>query len=316
MAPRSVGYSVGNVRVKENSLLGREQFERLLSCGSERELLIRLREFGYPDSAGADELLREETANLRSYVLEVAPDPSLYDVFLIPRDFSNAKSAIKGVLGARAYRHLLRDGTVSGEAVAAAVEERDFSSLPEHLAGAVSGAYTLLAETGDPQLCDGALDRAAGEAVIDSARARRLPVLTKYCETEVYYRDIKAALRAAAAGKPRVFLVDTLTRRELCPREELIAAALAGTDAVLAFLGKSGHAGAAAAFGESPASFERYVEGELLDIAGRAASVTMGEEVLLGYYFRKSAELRTLRTIAVGVRAGQSAEAIRGRVRI
>lgn len=311
MPRRSVGFSVGSVRAKETALFRREEAEQLLGLKGDGETVRFLREHGYGTAAEAypdsDGLINAERDKLWDYALSVAARPELFDIFLEKRDFHNAKTVIKGVLGGKDYEHLLMRGTVGGGLTEKAVKERSFGILPDFLAAPSERAYALLAETGDPQLCDGILDRACYERRISSAARYKIAMLKSYTETEAAFVNIKIALRAAKTGKSERFLEDVIIPCARFPEKELIAAARSGEDEVLQLLASKDDlqgAAAADAYKKSPSAFEGFVDAALLNIARESDRITAGEEVLAGYVLKKEAELQTVRMIAVCVRSG------------
>ena len=324
MAQKSMAFSVGSIRAKESTLLDQQDLEQLLHAGSEEELLRLLRDKGYGSDMGQEQdteaLLAAERRRLWEEVLALAADPALFDLFRVKQDFHNCRAIVKGILGNRPYAHLLLpDGRAAPEQIEAAVKEQRFATLPDFLRAPVQRAYTLLSETGDPQLSDACLDQAELTCRLCLAAASGKPLLAEYMRAVVFYADVKIALRAARAGKSRTFLEQALVCGDGLPTQQLLTAALSGEDEVLALLAsfeQFGGAGAAEQYKKSPALFEKYADDYALRIAARARRITLGEEVLVGYYLAKEAELGAVQMIAVGVRTGQPPEEIRERLRV
>lgn len=324
MAQKSMAFSVGSVRARESALLTMQDMEQLLHTGSEAELVRMLHDKGYGSATGqetdTDALLAAERDGLWRYVCDLAADPALFDLFRVKQDFHNCKAILKGVLGNRPYEHLLlSNGTVAIEQLETAVKEGRFDALPAFLAEPLQKAYALLSETGDPQLADACLDQAMLSYRLALAMESRKPLLQSYMRATVFYANVKIALRAARAGKNRAFLENALIFCDFMPVSALIDAALSGEGAVLDFLaGFAAFGGAEAAeqYQASPVRFEKYVDDFLLHVASGAKQVTLGEEVLLGYYLAKETELNAVTMIAVGVRTGQAPEEIRERLRV
>lgn len=323
MPQKSVAFSVGSVRAKESTLLNAQDMEQLLNAGSEAEILRFLRDKGYGSVAEQDQnvdaLLAAERDKLWAYIESIAADSARFDIFRIKQDYHNVKTILKGILGNRPYQNLLlAHGTVDPTLIETAVKEQRFALLPAFLKDTVQNAYKLLSETGDPQLADGCVEQAMLAHRLEMAQNSRLPLLQNYMEATVFYADVKIALRAARAQKSRVFLERALVFCDALPVRELLCAALSGEEAVLACLcnfSKYDAAEAAQAYKKSPMQFEKFVDEYLLHIAAGAKYVTLGEEVLLGYYLAKDAELNAVQMIAVGVRTGQAAQEIRERLR-
>lgn len=314
----SYAFACGSVRVQESGLLTAQERETLLSLRTPAQLTAALRDRGYGDAAGQAEgeaLLRQETAKLWAYLHSITPEPSLYDAFLCRQDYHNLKATIKGVLSGRAYAHLLLEPcTLDPALLCQAVENRRFSLLPEPMAAAAEKAYERLAHATDPQGCDSLLDRAAMLAQRQAAKASRVALLEEYIDIQIFYQDVRIALRAARTGKPSAFLQEALCDED----KALIRAAAAGVDEVLDWLERADRHGsrqAAEAYRLSPSQLEKFAEDQAMQCIRRGRYVTLGPEPLLGYLVAKETEIRTMRLLYSGLRAGRGEADIRERMR-
>ena len=319
----SYAFAVGSVRAREGSLLTRQDMEGLMLAGSDRELASLLRDKGYGDPAGrggTEELLREETVRLGDYIWSVAPDKSLFDAFLLRNDIHNAKVALKSTLSGRDAQHLLlAPCTLPPKALYTAAEERRFAALPAWLAGAMERAYDVLAHASDAQLADAVLDRAALSAMLDAAGRTGDPLVEDIVVLQVFYADVKIALRAARTDRRSLFLEEALCPCGGMKPEEWIRALRGGEEEFLALLERQnahGSRGAAEAYRQSPAAFEKWVDDRLMETARRAKSVTLGAAPLVGYLLAKETEIRAVHMLASGIRTGQSADTMRERGRL
>lgn len=322
MPQKSIGFAVGNVRARENSLLTKQNMLQLAAMGSLEEMAAFLRDKGYPDPRGNGEvsaMLRQESEALWQYIFEVAPDRACFDAFLLVQDFHNIKTALKGVFSGKTYTHLLLGpGTVDPQRIAQAVGNKDFALLPDAMAQAAERAYRLLADTHDAQLSDGCLDAALMQAQLQAAEASGMAMLKAYFNASVFYSNAKIALRAARAGKDMAFL-----KLLLCPQpgvnmQTLQSAVLAGAEEVLDWLAgyvQFGGAELAEQYRQSPSLFERYVDDRLLAIAKQGRTVTLGQEPVVGFLLGKLTELRCLEIIACGIKTGRGEAEITGRLR-
>ncbi len=92
------------------------------------------------------------------------------------------------------------------ETIRTAVLENQFEDLPEEMREPAQEAQRVLLQTGDGQLCDVILDRAALDAVYRAGKESGNEFLKLYAELTVACADIKTAVRAARMGKGREFL--------------------------------------------------------------------------------------------------------------
>lgn len=324
MPQKSMAFSVGSVRAKESTLFTVQDIEQLLNSGSEADILRYLRDKGYGSVTNqdmdTDALLAAEREKLWDYVRDLAAEPALFDVFRVKSDYHNIKAVLKGVLGDRPYEELLlKNGTVGPALIETAVKEQRFDILPFFIKDTAREAYKLLSETGDPQLSDGYIEQAMLTYRLQMAEGSRIQLLKEYMQAVVFYANVKVALRAARAGKSRAFLENALVFCDFMPVKELLTATLSGEDSVLNWLlafGAFGAEGATKAYKKSPVQFEKYADDYLMQIAVKSKKITLGEEVLLGYYLAKDTELKTVKIISVGVRTGQDIDEIRERLRV
>lgn len=321
MANQSYAYASGNLRAKEAGFLTNQDLEQMMGQKNIAHLLAFLREKGFGSGGEADveAVLQAETEKLWHTLKGVSPDFSLFAPFLYRYDFHNAKVILKGTLRDRPYGGLLLyPVTVEPSLLENAVKENKFASLPSRMADAMEEAYTLLAQTADPQKSDAVLDKACMAAMREAARDAKVPLLEALINHMVFYADVKIALRAARAGKDKAFLDMALCPCAGVELEELERAALSGMEALLDYLdGKDIYHSREGAekYRENPAAFEKWVEDSAMAIIRRSKQVTMGPEVPLGYLLAKEAEIKAVQMIASGLRAGQDEEKMRRRLR-
>ena len=239
---------------------------------------------------------------------------------MLRNDIHNAKVALKSTLSGRDAQHLLlAPCTLPPKALYTAAEERRFAALPAWLAGAMERAYDVLAHASDAQLADAVLDRAALSAMLDAAGRTGDPLVEDIVVLQVFYADVKIALRAARTDRRSLFLEEALCPCGGMKPEEWIRALRGGEEEFLALLERQnahGSRGAAEAYRQSPAAFEKWVDDRLMETARRAKSVTLGAAPLVGYLLAKETEIRAVHMLASGIRTGQSADTMRARGRL
>ena len=136
---------------------------------------------------------------------------------------------------------------------------------------------------------------------------------------QVFYADVKIALRAARTDRRSLFLEEALCPCGGMKPEEWIRDLRGGEEEFLALLERQnahGSRGAAEAYRQSPAAFEKWVDDRLMETARRAKSVTLGAAPLVGYLLAKETEIRAVHMLASGIRTGQSADTMRERGRL
>lgn len=169
MAKPDYIYAVARIRAKELLCFGSPAMEQLMACKTYEECLRMLNEKGWGNgSAGQtpESLLDGERNKTWEQLRELVEDMSVFDVFLYANDYHNLKAAIKENYapshGADIYSS---NGTIDPAVFRQAADEHDFSVLPAGMRDAAEEAMSVLRETGDGQLCDIIIDKAALNAI-------------------------------------------------------------------------------------------------------------------------------------------------------
>lgn len=321
MPQKSVGFAIGNLRARENKLLRKNDMSQFVAAGSTDELakLLRDKGIGKTETADVPLLLSEETEQMWKYITEYAPDENAFAPFICENDFHNYKAVLKGVIRGREYKDLLiLPASVELSVLEKSVKEKRFDVLPEYMRNSAKEAYDILAKSGDSQLADCIIDAGCMEAQRNLALKSKNLIIKDLITVTVFYKNIKAALRAAKSGRNAQFLDYALTETGVIPKDRLIKAALSGEEEILKLLSKEtnvGGAGAVKAYKKSPGEFEKYADDKLISVAGKCKFVTIGVEPLIGYMLAKKAEIMDLRIVYSGVKTGQAPEKTLERLR-
>ena len=310
----SWGFSVGNVRAREVSLLKKRDLSEMAGCSSEQQLITALSDkgFGGADAKSTEQAVNFETDALWEYVRTTAADFTVFNPFLLDNDYHNLKAVIKGVLSGKEYKNMLLFPTVTDiEVIETAVKEKKFSLLPPYMADDAADGYSLLAATSDVQLVDGILDKSRMKATLSMCQ-KAPEVMSQYIKTKVFFENVKVALRGSKMGKNADFFKKTLYLEQ--GLDSLISAACEGTEAVLEWL-KIRDEGAAESFKLSPSEFEKTADNRLMSVAKRAKFITSGPDVIIGFVLAKLAEIRAVSMIATGIRTETDEDKIRERLR-
>ena len=255
------------------------------------------------------------------YLRRIAPDFGVFAPFLIQNDAHNFKVVLKGTMSARDYYTalLLTPCTVEHKLMIDAVEHRIMKDLPAWLQEPAAMAYDLLAHTGDARAADAVLDKAVMLEMLRQSEGFRSKFLKEYFRTEVFYHNIKIALRGARTGADRHYYKSAMPRFEGFDRDKVVQAALKGHDALVDMLSKLSDYGCKQAmeqYKSSPSAFEKFVDDRLMMLAKESCKRTSeGAEPLLGYYLGEEAQNKVLHIIYSGVKTGADTEIIRERLR-
>ena len=203
-------YAVARIRALETSLLTDAVIEQLLACKTAEQALQLLIEKGWGDASSGndmDAVLSREEEKTWKVIRDVAPDMSVFDVLSYPKLYHNLKAAIKEVCTEVRNPNIFYDDcSIPGEEMLKIIEAREFSKLPGDMGRTAQEAMDILLHTGDGQLCDICIDRAALEAVLAAGRKSGEPIMENYADTTVAIADIKIAVRSQKTGKTADFM--------------------------------------------------------------------------------------------------------------
>ena len=269
MAKPDYIYAVARIRAKELLCFGSPAMEQLMACKTYEECLRMLNEKGWGNgSAGQtpESLLDGERNKTWEQLRELVEDMSVFDVFLYANDYHNLKAAIKENYapshGADIYSS---NGTIDPAVFRQAADEHDFSVLPAGMRDAAEEAMSVLRETGDGQLCDIIIDKAALNAILQAGKASGDPLLAFYAEHTVATANIKTAVRCQKTGKSLDFIRRALAECDTLDVSLLAQTAVESFEAMIEYLGRTCYSGAAEALTQSASAFERWCDNRLIE---------------------------------------------------
>ncbi len=319
MAKPDYIYAVARIRAKELLCFGSPAMEQLTACKTYEECLRMLNEKGWGNgSAGQtpESLLDGERNKTWEQLRELVEDMSVFDVFLYANDYHNLKAAIKENYapshGADIYSS---NGTIDPAVFRQAADEHDFSVLPAGMRDAAEEAMSVLRETGDGQLCDIIIDKAALNAILQAGKASGDPLLAFYAEHTVATANIKTAVRCQKTGKSLAFIQRALAECDTLDVSLLAQTAVESFEAMIEYLGRTCYSGAAEALTQSASAFERWCDNRLIEKIRPQKYETSTIGPLAAWLLARENEIKTVRILLSGKRNGLSDDAIRERLR-
>lgn len=313
-------YAVARIRALEMSLFSQAVIEQLIAQKTYADCLQFLSEKGWGDTeAGAQDaetILNRELEKTWTLIKEMVSDQTVFDVLLIQDSFHNLKAAIKTVVDGEVQANVFYDNaSVSGEELVEIIKNKDFRSLPESMRECALEAYECLVHTGDGQMCDVIIDRAAMRAMLAAAEKNGDALLKEYAETVVAVADIKIAVRSVKTEKGLDFMRRAMEECKTLNVERLMRAALSGMPDVIKYLEETPYSGGAAALSDSSSAFERWCDNRIIEAIRpqKYNSFTIGP--LVAYVLARQNEIKTVRIILTGKLNHLPDDAIRERVR-
>lgn len=318
MAEQLYTYAVARIRSKEMHLLSKSDIDQLLNCKSEKECLKLLAEKGWGKTGDevSEEMLKIEREKTWILMRELVEDASVFSMFLYTNDYHNLKAAIKQVYTDSKQADIyITQGTVPVDIIMNAVKEHDFSSLPAHMQKCAEDAYQILMHTGDSQLCDVILDKAALEEMLKKCKESKVELLAKYAELKVAAADINIAVRSNKTRKSRAFLEKSIADCSSLDKTKLINAALESLEAVYQYLQFTDYADAVDAIKESSSAFERWCDNLIMRHIRPQKSNPFTISPLAAYILARENEIKTIRILLSGKRNDIADSIIRERMR-
>ena len=313
-------YAVARIRALEMSLFSQAVIEQLIAQKTYADCLQFLGEKGWGDTEtgvqDAETILNRELEKTWTLVKEMVSDQTVFDVLLIQDSFHNLKAAIKTVVDGEVQANVFYDNaSVSGEALVEIIKDKDFRSLPESMRECALEAYECLVHTGDGQMCDVIIDRAAMRAMLAAAEKNGDALLKEYAETVVAVANIKIAVRSVKTEKGLDFMRRAMEKCQTLNVERLMRAALSGMPDVIKYLEETPYSGGAAALSDSSSAFERWCDNRIIEAIRpqKYNSFTIGP--LVAYVLARQNEIKTVRIILTGKLNHLPDDAIRERVR-
>ncbi len=311
-------YAVARIRSMELSLLDKTFFDQLLTCRSYEDCRRLLSDKGWGRSGDetAEQLLITEREKIWDTIGELVKDMSVFDTFLYGNDFHNLKAAIKQVYVNQEVPGIFMSyGTVKPKLILKAVQEHDFSLLPEFMRASGEEAYQVQLHTGDSGSCDVILDKAALEAIYQKGKASGNELLSEYAELKVAAADINIAIRSFKTGKRREFMERAIADCKNLDSNKLIDAALEGEEAIYNYLGNTAYSDAVQALKESPSSFERWCDNLIIKHIRPQKYNSFTLSPIAAYILARENEIKSVRILLSGKLNDLPEESIQERLR-
>lgn len=319
MAENQYLYAVARIRSKEMNLLDKSDIEQLMNCKSEKECMHILADKGWGRTGdeAAEHMLAAEREKTWDLIRELVEDMSVFNTFLYNNDYHNLKAAIKQVYTDSNHDAIyISHGTIDPVIILEAVKEHDFTKLPEYMRACAEEAYQVQMHTGDSQLCDVILDRAALDTVLAKSKESGNEVLTEYGELKVAVADINIAIRSIKTGKDREFMERAIAECGSLNKQELINSSMEGIEAVYSYLMSTKYAEAVDALKESPSAFERWSDNLIIRHISPQKYNPFTLSPLAAYILARDNEIKTIRILLSGKRNEIPDSSIRERLRV
>lgn len=304
-------YSVAKVRAVENRLLDRVKLARLSEADGVIEAVKILKESGY-EGETAEQMLSFEREKTYAFLRDISPSKEAFDIFLVKNDYHNIKVLLKAEFLGENFDFLLTDsGRYPAQKLKNMVSNRSLGGLPQIMQQAINKAIDLLEKTGDPQLSELALDRAAQAEMHSLAKETESEYIADIVSVMTDLKNILNYIRVQRMQKGADFLLKTLSdggkiKPEAFVRDmgEPLSEILSGT----VYDGLS-------EFEKDISELEKQTDNFLIRYIKKAKYITFGIEPLVAYLIAKENEIKQAQIILTGKKNNISADIIKERLR-
>ena len=322
-------YAVARIRAVETKLLDTSKIERMIEAKSADEALMVLIDIGYGFSAAEvksavqyETLLMEEHKKVYALLKELAPQPEIFDLFLLRNDYHNAKVVLKAEFLGQEYDHLLTEtGTIPSNKLKIMVRERNLKEMSPIMQNAINECIDSFNRTKDPQLIDLILDRASFIQMKDIADTSKNEFLQVLVMILIDMANIKTFVRVKKLNKSWDFINKVIMpggkleskfyMEKLTEPFESFSEALEYSD-----YGKLCEEGIGSYLKTgSLTKLEKLTDDYVINYVKKAKYISLGIEPLIAYLIAKENEIKIARILMVGKINNISNEIIRERLR-
>ena len=183
------------------------------------------------------------------------------------------------------------------------------------MAGVAKEATEILLKSGNGQLCDVLIDKAALEAIKKAGNESDNQLIRKYADSQVTIANIKIAVRCAATGKDSEFVKKCLVPCNGVSITDLIKAVDGGLEGVLEYLENSGFGDLAIALKKSKSVFECWCDNKIIEDIKSEKYNSFSVGPIVAYVIARENEIKTVKIIMSGKLNGFDNDFIKERVR-
>lgn len=312
----------------ERRLITEEELIKAAGAGSLEEALRQLctRQALMGSSIDSyEETLNKNMMQTFELVEDITGNMGITDIFRYPTDGHNLKVMAKGSTSDKDFSWLYEGGgTVeicSPDTEQRALTERKLIKFPNELRAAYDKAIRQLAETGDPQLADAAIDKAVLLLMAAEAEKKGIVLLIKYAEAMADMADMTSALRLLRIGANAYTACQFFSGGGSAEPDELRAAYVAGyrgqRELALRISGRAAMAEAVDIVEKKGImdAFEAEKEGYIRGVFERAATASLGIEPVIRFLYMKMREVRGCRFVLTALRLNVPEKEIKKRIR-
>ena len=321
MAANSVIYANTRAYSAYSSMLTEERYQRLLDCADGKELKKCLTEFGF-EGETTDEMFTRAISDIYAYLNEGAPIEGVKLAILKKNDYHNAKVMAKCKYTRREITDdlLYLQGSVDVKRMKDCVLNDEYYLLPKPMQKALSEIdlrFSKGERTG--RIIDILLNKATYEDIF-ATLGGKYPEMAEVFRAEVDFMNLSVALRVRKNGLDLSVLKDewisggSLSYADLekitkdSAEEVALALRLAENRDMIVDAMKETDS-------DSFIDFERACDNYIIGLLKPYKNQTESYMLFYGYVLAKLYELKNVRIVCGGVKAGKDKSEIRAKLR-
>lgn len=316
------------IRASERTFLTETQLMRAAEADGFKASMAVLDEYNYGDGRTLEnprdftKLLADEEQKAYDMVFSALPDKTELEMLKYPKDYHNAKAALKaGFLETDPLKYMTGGGRFGPEAMAAMIRERNFMFFSPEMKEAVSRAAELFGKGRDPQEIDIILDKACYEEMLKSAEDTGNLFLIGYVRLLIDILNVMTFVRLRQIKKPWTFFRKVFLEGGSIPENLFVGGyeesyhQLAEKFAPYGFREIFEKGAARAKETGAYSLLEKLCDNKRMEYIKDARFVSFGPEPAAAFLIAKESESKNLRMILSGKIAGTPKEVILERLR-
>ncbi len=311
-------YAVARIRMEELKLLSGAFLDQLISAKGYEECIQLILDRGWGDGGSKEPevIFAAELNKTWGLIRELVDDMTPFDVFLYSNDYHNLKAAVKEIASGTDRDDIyVQQGTVDPRTIRTAIREKRFDLLPARMRKVAESSLSSLLHTGDGQMADVTIDRAALEAIYEAGRASKNEILRLYGELTVAAADLKIAVRGQRTGKNLAFMKSALAPCSTLDVDKLSKAAVDSFESILGYLSSTRYSEGADELKVSPSAFERWCDNLMIRAIRPQIHNPFSIGPLAAYILARENEIKTVRIVLSGKLNDLEEDSLRERVR-
>ncbi len=320
-------FACARVRGNERNLLTREKLNVMIEARSMEDACKVLQEAGYGDGEtisplSYERVLEQETERVYDFINSIAPGSEEMAIFRYPFDYHNLKVLLKAeFLGISPRGILMTGGTIAPDVMTMLVKERGYTAMTPHMRVAIEECVDTHARTKDPQCIDLICDRECYADICEVAEKSGNRFVRGYVALLIDTINLKTFVRAKKMNQPWSFFGNVYLPGGDIGEKVFVAGydepfhQFAARLTPYALAGAAEGGGAGLKENGSFTSLEKLCDDALMRYIRDAKYISFGVEPLIAYVVAKQMEIKSVRIILMGRKAGIDGSLLRERVR-